>query len=94
MHICLDVGLGREGSGLGLLLFLCCVWVQLGLGFVWKMPCDLRRPFLLYMLSLLHSIIGALVVWLVKYLGWAFVAAAAFQHLFLVLCYIKFYLYK
>ena len=23
-----------------------------------------------------------LVVWLVKYLGWAFVAAAAFQHLF------------
>ena len=31
-----------------------------------------------------------LVVWLVKYLGWAFVAAAAFQHLFLVLCYINF----
>ena len=31
-----------------------------------------------------------LVVWLVKCLGWAFVAAAAFQHLFLVLCYINF----
>ena len=31
-----------------------------------------------------------LVIWLVKYLGWALVAAAAFQHLFLVLCYINF----
>ena len=38
---CLDVGLGREGSGLGLFvcLFVCfcpCVVCGLGLGFVWK----------------------------------------------------------
>ena len=46
MRVCLDVGLGREGSGLGWLvcLFVClfffffcpCVVCGLGLGFVWK----------------------------------------------------------
>ena len=58
VHVYLDVGLGREGSGLDLLFFLCCVWVGVGICLE-KCPVILDVLFLLYMLSLLHSIIGA-----------------------------------
>ena len=61
MRVCLDVGLGREGSGLGLFvclfvclfLSLCCVWVGVGICLE-KMPCDLRRPF-----SIVHVVTSA-----------------------------------
>ena len=86
---CFDVGLGREGSGLGLLFFLCCVWV--GVGICLK-KCPVFETSFFYCTCCHFCIVFLvpLVVWLVKYLGWAFVAAAAFQHLFLVLCYINF----
>ena len=61
MSVCLDVGLGREGSGLCFFFFffsLCCVWVGVGICLE-KCPVILDVLFLLYMLSLLHSIIGA-----------------------------------
>ena len=45
VHVCFDVGLG--GRGLGWVCCFSCVVCGLGLGFVWKMPCELRHHFLL-----------------------------------------------
>ena len=89
--------LGWGGSDLGwvclfvyLFLSLCCVWVGVGI--------CLEKNALWFETSFFYCtcchfcivLLVPLVVWLVKYLGWAFVAAAAFQHLFLVLCYTNF----
>ena len=93
VHVCLDVGLGSEGPGLGLLFFLCCLWVGVG---ICLEKCPVIWDVLFYCTCSPFCIVllVPLVVWLVKYLDWAFVAAAAFLHLVLVLCNIHFYLYK
>ena len=54
MHVCFDVGLGREGSGLGLLFFLSVLCVGWGWDLFAKMPCDLRCPF-----SVVHVVTSA-----------------------------------
>ena len=54
MRVCLDVGLGREGSGLGLFVFFLVLCVSWGWDLFGKMPCDLRRPF-----SIVHVVTSA-----------------------------------
>ena len=46
--------LGWGGRDLGWVCCFSCVVCGLGLGFVWKMPCDLRRPF-----SIVHVVTSA-----------------------------------
>ena len=82
---------GRDLGWVYLFVFCPCVVWGLGLGFVWKNALWFETSFFYY--TCCHFcivLLVPLVVWLVKYLGWAFVTAAAFQHLFLVLCYINF----
>ena len=57
VHVCLDVGLGREGPGLGLLFFLCCLWVGVG---ICLEKCPVIWDILFYCSPFcMHSIIGA-----------------------------------
>ena len=67
--------LGWGGRDLG---WVCCFsCVVLRLGFLWKMPCDLRHPFLLQ--SFLHNIIGAFGGMLGKILGLALCNSCLFS---------------